>query len=201
MSGENDIKKLLKIRSDLEGRVSMLQVEINDLQKAMSEIDKAIVMQGFKHSNSALNVERSSETTKNESYNETSKPILGEHELKIDDSQSIQAKDGTILGSISVTEDTITFKPRPEFKFLSSTPPFQSFFIERVLQNMKTTDEQKAVLGELDPTNILEYVVNLDGEEIKDVVIRNYGGERRLREIQSSFRWSFDKMYDKSKRE
>jgi hypothetical protein len=29
------------------------------------------------------------------------------------------------------------------------------------------------------------------------ISIRNYGGERRLREIHSSLRWAFDKMYDK----
>ncbi len=27
--------------------------------------------------------------------------------------------------------------------------------------------------------------------------MRNYGGERRLREIRSSLRWAFDKMYEK----
>lgn len=200
MSGENEIKKLLKMRVDLEERAIRLQIEIGDLQSAMSEIDKAIVIQGFRQSSSGFQPARISETGKKESIVETPKPPSAEPMIEMNGSQSIQAKDGTVLGSLRVTEDTITFKPRSEFKFMTSTPPFQSFLIERVLQNMRTTDEQKATSGELDPTQILEYSVNLDGEEIKGVVIRNYGGERRLREIQSSFRWSLDKMYDKSKR-
>ncbi|MCX6642117.1 MAG: hypothetical protein NTV15_01855 [Candidatus Bathyarchaeota archaeon] len=199
MSGENEIKKLLKMRADLEEQAIRLQIEIGDLQSAMSEIDKAIVMHGFRQSSSGFQPARISETVKKESVIETSKPPSAPM-LEMNGSQSIQAKDGTVLGSLKVTEDTITFKPRSEFKFMTSTPPFQSFLIERVLQNMRTTDEQKATSGELDPTHILEYSVNLDGEEIKGVVVRNYGGERRLREIQSSFRWSLDKMYDKSKR-
>ena len=31
----------------------------------------------------------------------------------------------------------------------------------------------------------------------QQITVTNYGGERRLREINSSLRWSFDKMYDK----
>ena len=199
MSGENEIKKLLKMRADLEERAIRLQIEIGDLQNAMSEIDKAIVTHGFRQSSSGFQPARISETAKKESIIETPK-LPSAPKIEMNGSQSIQAKDGTVLGSLRVTEDTITFKPRSEFKFMTSTPPFQSFLIERVLQNMRTTDEQKATSGELDPTQILEYSVSLDGEEIKDVVVRNYGGERRLREIQSSFRWSLDKMYDKSKR-
>jgi hypothetical protein len=199
MSGENEIKKLLKMRADLEERAIQLQIEIGDLQSAMSEIDKAIVMHGFRQSSSGFQPAKISETVKKGSIIETPKPSSSPI-IDMNGSQSIQAKDGTVLGSLRVTEDTITFKPRSEFKFMTSTPPFQSFLIERVLQNMRTTDEQKATSGELDPTQILEYSVNLDGEEIKGVEVRNYGGERRLREIQSSFRWSLDKMYDKSKR-
>jgi hypothetical protein len=44
---------------------------------------------------------------------------------------------------------------------------------------------------------VLSFEVATDGERIIGITIRNYGGERRLREIQSSLRWAFDKMYEK----
>jgi hypothetical protein len=62
---------------------------------------------------------------------------------------------------------------------------------------MRTTDEGKAATGEIAPDQVLEYIVTTDGEVIKSLTVRNFGGERRLREIQSSLRWSLDKMYDK----
>jgi hypothetical protein len=65
---------------------------------------------------------------------------------------------------------------------------------------MKTTDEARAATGEITPEQVLSYSVDLDGETIRGLLIRNYGGERRLREIQSSLRWSLDKMYDKMRR-
>ena len=36
-----------------------------------------------------------------------------------------------------------------------------------------------------------------DEGKIKSISILNYGGERRLREVNSSLRWTLDKMYDK----
>ena len=51
--------------------------------------------------------------------------------------------------------------------------------------------------GELDPSEILEYEVEEEEGRLSSLIIHNYGGERRLREINSSLRWTFDKMYDK----
>jgi hypothetical protein len=62
---------------------------------------------------------------------------------------------------------------------------------------MKTTDEERVARGESSPDDALNYKVVLEGERIMRISIRNYGGERRLREIHSSLRWAFDKMYDK----
>jgi hypothetical protein len=64
---------------------------------------------------------------------------------------------------------------------------------------MKTTDEERSSRGELDPNRILEYHVRTEGTMIKEIQIKNYGEERRLREINSSIRWTFDKMFEKIK--
>jgi hypothetical protein len=199
VSGEAEIKKLLKIRGDLEARVARLQEEIADTQKAMAEIDRAIVGQGFRNSGSAFKPASTIEPQKPKAKPREPKPAAPAP-AEDDAQQSVQAKDGTILGTLQGTESTVVFTPKPEFSFTTSTPPFQSFLIERVLQNMKQTDEQKAATGDLSPDQILDFTVETEGETIKSVTVRNFGGERRLREIQSSFRWSFDKMYDKMRR-
>jgi hypothetical protein len=116
------------------------------------------------------------------------------------DGSSIQAKDGTILGRVQVDDDKIVFTPREGLTFMTSTPPFQSFLLDRVLANMRTSDETRAATGEITLEQVLSYEVEADGEAIKTLAVHNYGGERRLREIQSSLRWSLDKMYDKMRR-
>ena len=178
VSREDETRKLLSVREDLDGRIRRLEVEMGDLKKAIAEIDKSIVRQWF----------RQPVPTKVEA-----KPVVEDE----GGGMSIKSKDGTILGHLQVEEETIVFNPVEGLAFTVSIPPFQSFFLERVLGNMKATDEGKAVGGEIPPGEVLSFEVATDGERIVGIIIKNYGGERRLREIQSSLRWAFDKMYEK----
>ncbi len=195
MSSESDIRKLLKMRADLEERTEQLQTEIEDLKLAMVEIDKAIVKQGFNQPSPAFQAMKPTELK----LEEHKQPVTVTPET-ITDSSSIQAKDGTILGRVQVDDDKIVFTPREGLTFMTSTPPFQSFLLDRVLDNMRTNDETRAATGEITLEQVLNYEVEADGETIKILTVHNYGGERRLREIQSSLRWSLDKMYDKMRR-
>ena len=179
MSGEDETRKLLKIRGDLEDRIRRLEVEIGDLKKAIVEIDKSIVRQGFRQP-----VPPKVEV----------KPVV---EDEGDGRMSVKSKDGATLGHLQVEEEIIVFNPVESLAFTVSIPPFQSFFLERVLGNMKATDEGKVAGGEVLPSGVLSFEVATEGERIVGITIRNYGGERRLREIQSSLRWAFDKMYEK----
>jgi hypothetical protein len=178
MSSEEETRRLLGIREDLEARIDRLQVELDDLRTALAEIDRYIARQGFRQP-TPVRVER---------------PQPEEDQL---DSVSVRSKDGTVLGRISVEEDEIYFTPREGMSFTSSIPPFQSFLLDRVFDNMRATDEGRVTEGELTPEEVLSYEVSTEGDRITGIRVSNYGGERRLREIQSSLRWTFDKMYEK----
>jgi hypothetical protein len=192
MSNEQETKKLLGFRESMEQRILELEQEMKDLQKAMEEIDKLIVNTGF----------RTFTTTDPLVQNKPVKPQkesvsapIPEDELE--DLMNITSKDGTILGTVQVEEHTIIFTPAVTFEFTVDIPPFQSFLIDRVLENMRKTDQERSTNGELDPDEILEYSVEDQDGKISLLTIKNYGGERRLREINSSLRWTLDKMYDK----
>lgn len=181
MSSEDETRKLLKFREDLEYRIDRLQTEVEDLRKAVAEIDRQIVRQGFRQPVST-----------------TAKPTPSTGaDLGDEDQSSVKSKDGEILGSLRVDETEIVFEPKEDLVFLTSIPPFQSFFVERVLDNMRSTDEGRVDSGEIPADEILSYDIVTDGERILRVVVRDYGGERRLREIQSSLRWAFEKMHEK----
>jgi len=62
---------------------------------------------------------------------------------------------------------------------------------------MKTVDEQQVSTGNISLNGVLSYDVKTQNKKILKLVIKNYGDDRRLREISSSIRWVFDKMYDK----
>jgi len=172
---EDETRRLLRIRDDLERRMVRLQAEIGDLRRAVAEIDKLVVRRGFRQPTAKMDEERGEEGG----------------------SISVKAKDGTVLGVLEVDEREIVFIPRDDIVFTASIPPFQSFFIDRVLANMRSSDENRAAMGEVSPEDVLAYEVSNEGERLLSLVVRNYGGERRLREIRSGLRWTFDKMYEK----
>ncbi|MFP3950579.1 MAG: hypothetical protein ACLFVP_00315 [Candidatus Bathyarchaeia archaeon] len=181
MSTEDETRKLLQIRENLKKRIEFLEGEIKDLHKAVDKIDSSIVEQGFQRPKVDVQTEEAPER---------------EEEPEGEASFSIKAKDGAILGNMVKAEGEIIFAPTDDFNFSTDTPPFSSFMIERVLVNMRTTDEERAANGEIEPEEILEYDVFDDDGTIKSIIIKNYGGERRFREIRSSLRWTFDKMYE-----
>ncbi len=222
MSSEGDIRKLLKMRAVLEERARVIEEELVDLRTAMAEIDRVITGQGFRQSSfvsmatplseaEPTRIPTSSPSSTLPATTPTSASLLTRTTPSPDayapspppiedttpEGSSIQAKDGTIIGRTQVTDDSFTFTPREGLGFTISTPPWQSFLVERVLASMRTTDEGRAATGEIPPDKVLEYIINTDGDVIRSLTVRNFGGERRLREIQSSLRWSLDKMYDK----
>ena len=112
-------------------------------------------------------------------------------------SETITSKDSTVLGKLNVIRTDAQFTP--SMIFTVDTPPFKSFLVDRVFEGMKTADAERVKNGELTEEEAMDYEVTEDNYKIESIYIRNYGGERRLREIASSLRWTFDKMYDKSK--
>ena len=217
MSDPNETKKLLEFKATLENRLSEAEQEIADIKKGLEQIDSIIVNTGFRTfsapqppqtkqvskpepaeaapepKEAAPELEPAQENEP-EPISEPSpdvEPIEGEGDI------SVTGKDGTLLGNLIVEGNTLTFTPSDVFEFTTDIPPFQSFLVERVLDNMKRTDQERASNGELEPQDILEYSVETDGDKISLLKIVNYGGERRLRELNSSLRWTLDKMYDK----
>jgi hypothetical protein len=190
MSNEEETKKLLGFKESMEERIEELKREINNLQIAIQEIDTLIVNKGFRTFSSAdsyVGLERSSPRI----------DVAQQETEEAQDQINVTSKDGTILGTISTKEHTMKFIPAETFEFTVDVPPFQSFLIERVLENMRKTDQERSTDGELDPSEILEYNVEEQDGKIISLTVKNYGGERRLREINSSLRWTLDKMYDK----
>lgn len=180
MSTESETKKLLHFREIFEKRINTLDQEIKDLKTAIQNIDKLIVSQGFKKPIPPF------------------KPLETKQIIpNADDGISITSKDGTLLGKLKIEENNLRFIPSLKFEFNEKIPPFKSFFIDRVLENMKTTDKKRANDIGIDSEEILDYSIEITDGRITSLNIKNFGGERRLQEISSSLRWTFDKMYEK----
>jgi hypothetical protein len=188
LSTESDTKKLLEYRGAMEARLAELEQEIIDARRAIAVIDKMIVAEGFR--TPAVPPKAAAPKPPAGGPQDEAVPREGE-------ATSITSKDGTVLGKLTVEGRSLVFRPQPEHGFTVEVPPFKSFLVDRVLANMSATDQERAANGEIAVEDTLSYDVREEDGRILEITVANYGGERRLREISSSLRWSFDKMYEK----
>ena len=127
-----------------------------------------------------------------------------------DDSRNIKplkrAKDDFLLANAEISPDAVVIVPVPGINLNANTPPFKSFFLNRILEGMKNKDAEKVSQGALRESDALNYKVEEDDSGsgssgiIKRIVINKYREKDRLQEIFNTSAWVFTRMLEKSGR-
>ena len=126
-----------------------------------------------------------------------------------DDSRNIKplkrAKDDFLLANAEISQDTVVIVPVSGINLNVNTPPFKSFFLNRILEGMKNKDAEKVSQGTLRESDALNYKVEEDDDSgggssgiIKRIVINKYREKDRLQEIFNTSAWVFTRMLEKS---
>jgi hypothetical protein len=102
------------------------------------------------------------------------------------------------LALLYFDKQSIHVLPDESKNFSVNTPPFGNFLIEKVFAKMQDKDKELVRLGQLKPEKMFTYTILREGELIREIVIKNVDDER-LKELKSSIRWTFEKMYEKAK--
>ena len=182
---EEIIKELMSLRSYLEKRIAEVEEESEKLGALFKIIDEEIVMKSFKKAESI------SVTAPNQSppTPPPTSPTTYEVPLK--------SSDGVLLATMYVGEDNAKIVPIQELTFDTNMSPFQSFFVARILEPIRAKDVEDSQSGLMSPDQVFSYKIVTEGEIIKEIILNNFGTRNRLRDIISSSRWTFEKMYDK----
>src|SRR5215212_2762172 len=135
-----------------------------------------------------------------------------------DDSRNIKplkrAKDDFLLANAEISPDEVIIIPAPGINLNVNTPPFKSFFLNRILEGMKSKDTEKVSQGALRESDALNYKVEEEEQDIgasgggggssngiiKRIVINKYHEKDRLQEIFNTSAWVFTRMLEKSGR-
>ena len=178
---EEIVKKLIELRSYLEKRIQELEEEVEKLKVLLKIVDEVIVTRSF----------RMAETI----------PIAqAKHTPPVEKREGIPLKTsfGVLLANMYADDSGIRIVPAEGLAFNINTPPFQAFLISRILEPMRTRDSEAVQRGEITPDRILSYEVAREGDIIKEIVVKNYGDDSRLREIRTAARWTLEKIYEKT---
>jgi len=190
MMSENEekekIKKIAKLRALLEKRVEDMETEVDGLKTLLSLIDTTLLNEGFKRAE----ISKPAQTAQKQ---ETAQPAVKQQK-----GVPLKTVTGDLLAQLYTEKDSMQIILAEDKNFDINTPPFTSFFVERVLAKMQEKDKEDAGKGKIAPENILSYNIKQDGNLIREITINNLRRERS-RELKSSIRWTLEKMYERIK--
>lgn len=110
-------------------------------------------------------------------------------------------KDDLLIANAEISQNSVEIILAKGIALNINTPPFKSFFLNRILEGMKTKDAEKISHNQIDESTSLEYNVDEDDNGIiKRIVINNYRDKERLNEIFNTSTWVFTRMIEKSNR-
>jgi hypothetical protein len=172
---ETDVKKAAELKLWLENRINQLQDEIERLRETLGYVDATLRVSTFKPA-----IELMAEVKE--------PPVV--HELK-------QDKGGRVLATASVEPDAVTIEPKEGVALRQTTPPFKSFLMGKILQGMRSKDEELVRAGKLEKGAELRFDVEESNGLIGRVLIENYRDRTRLNEILNTAAWTFSRMLEK----
>jgi hypothetical protein len=222
---EDDVRRAAEIREWLVKQISDRQEEIERLRTTLSLIDNLLKHGSFRAaSNITSSVTLSPAVSAEVPVNSAkiSNPIK-QHEIAntatsleetiatepkagqqiTDNVKEIRplkrVKDNLLLANAELLPNSIEIIPAEGIILSVNTPPFKSFFLNRILEGMKTKDAEKVNQKQIKNIESLNYQVEEDNNgSIKKITIVNYRDKERLNEIFNTSTWVFTRMIEKS---
>lgn len=192
MSGfsDDDVRRAADIREWLMKQIADKQEELERLRNMLAAVD-SILKQGSFRAAAMLAPEPKLAPTKQAMTTSPPPPAKqSSFEVGKDVRQLKRAKDEFLLANAEVTPSSIVITPVVNLN--SSTPPFKSFFLSRILDGMKAKDAEKGA------PDVLSYSVDESNGQIKRITINNYRDKERLGEIFNTSTWVFTRMLEKT---
>lgn len=106
---------------------------------------------------------------------------------------------GEIIANAYVTPTQVSIVLNDDIDLDENTPPLKSFFIDRIIADMKRKDSSDVQRGKIQPDSVINYVINKNGSHIREIIVKNYRQKDRVNEIINTAAWSFSRMIENTK--
>jgi hypothetical protein len=192
------MKALVAFKEKLEKRLGELDAETKEVTMTLETVNSILLEKGFKRGDIKEGSQTPEESTSSAKFTvEVEKgvvPQTQEPETVI----PLKTVNEEPLALIYVEKDELHVMPDESKSFSVKTPPFSNFLVERILTKMQEKDSELVRMGELTTEKMFAYNIVCEGDLIREIMFKNVD-EERLRELKSSIRWTFEKMYEKTK--
>jgi hypothetical protein len=195
---EEQIKEIVALKESLIDQIDKHQEGIEMIEKNITVLDSFLKNSSFTKA-SQLEVK----TEMIEKPEEVSIPIKKPEEVSIPikkpEEVSIPIKrtnDGKLIANAYVTPEQLSIVLDNEISINADTPPFKSFFLDRIIGEMKKRDHAEAEDGKIQRESMIDYIINKNGTNIREIIIKNYRQKERVNELINTAGWSLTRMLE-----
>lgn len=181
---EEQVKEIVALKDSLIEQIDKHQEGIEMLEKNISVLDLFLKDSSFTKA-SQLGVKKEVES-KSEIIE---KPVENSIPIK-------RVNDGKIIANAFVTPEQVSIVLDNEITINADTPPFKSFFLDRIIGEMKKKDFLEAENGKIQKESIIDYIINKNGTDIREIIIKNYREKQRVTELINTAGWSLTRMLE-----
>jgi len=180
---EEQVKEIVALREDLMKQVDKHQEGIEMLEKNITVLD------GFLKDSSFVKASKLDTKIEAKEEKEISKPVENSIPIK-------RGNDGKIIANAYVTPEQVSIILDEQILINADTPPFKSFFLDRIIGEMKKKDFVEAENGKIQKESIIDYIINKNGSDIREIIIKNYREKQRVTELINTAGWSLTRMLE-----
>lgn len=187
---EEQVKDIVALKESLIEQIDKHQKSIETLEKNITVLDLFLKDSSFTKA-SQLETTRKVEiqnTTEN-----TKKPEQNSIPIK-------RSGDDKLIANAYVTPEQVSIILDESIEISDDTPPFKSFFLERIIGEMKKKDFVEVENGKIQKESIIDYIINKNGSDIREIIIKNYRQKERINELINTAGWSLTRMLENIKK-
>lgn len=201
MHSEARIREIVELREEITKKISGYEKEIEFLRRNMEILDQLTEESSFTKASDMLSGMDCHTGEPPETKKEDGPAVMqagSVQDLPSPVARPIRAgADGPVVANAYVTPDQISIVLNGDVAVRAEASPLKSFFVERIIGEMKRSDEKKIAEGSLKEAAI---DVSISGQDagVESIVVKNYRREERVEEIIDAAGWTIARMIDGS---
>ena len=191
-TNEEDVKRAAELKEWLEARMLELENELGRLKDMQQLVDSVLRRNSFVPAATLKSTQ--TKPSRGEKVDDTKNQVPKSQD---EPRQLRRSKDGLLIASAFVSPEKLVVVPSSDVRISQTIPPFQTFFVNRILKGYESKDQELVASGKLSQSEAMSYSVEEEEGNISKVTVQNYRDKSRLNEILSTVNWAFTRMLEK----
>ncbi|UCE11290.1 MAG: hypothetical protein JSW61_04965 [Candidatus Thorarchaeota archaeon] len=183
------IRILLALRRELEEELEELNERIEKLQAYINALNSMIGTSSFTTAEAALGTSPVEDEADREEAEQAMAREVPTEIVILNKERDLD------LATVYVEGPDLRVMPADHALYDIKMGAFARFFVERILGNFQKEDRHRVENGEIGWDQAFDFEVKAEDGILQGIIIKNFGDEERLAEIQRTLRWALEKTY------